>query len=227
MGEVILCIDDEENLLDLLELNLSAALSKRGFEVIGCLNTATAWRFIQKERVALILLDKNLITEDGLHFAKSLKDSGYDIPLIFLSALTLSTDKVSALYYADDYIVKPFDFEEVIARILAVLRRYNKNIFQKVIKYKEITLNTSTKELCVDNLEIILSPLETRIMSCFMQNGGQILTRSFLLNAAWGDEKDYHENSVNVAIKRLRKKIERETSDIKIRSIRGEGYKLC
>ncbi|STQ86583.1 response regulator transcription factor [Helicobacter muridarum] len=227
MGGVILCIDDDKDLLDLLELNLNATLGQSGFETVGCLNTQIAWRFIEKECIAFILMDKNLAADDGLQFAKQLKDSGYDIPIIFLSALSTPFDKISALEYADDYITKPFDFDEVIARIFAVLRRYSKNINQKVIKYKGIALNKHTKELCIDNLEITLSPLEARIMFYFIKNGGQILTRSFLLNKAWGDEKKYHENSVNVAIKRLRKKIEKETNVIKIKSIRGRGYKLC
>ncbi len=84
-----------------------------------------------------------------------------------------------------------------------------------------------TKELSIEDINIQLSPLETRIMQCFMQHVGKALSRDFLLEHAWGNKDGYHENSVNVGIKRLRKKIEKETKEVKIKSIRNEGYKLC
>ncbi len=227
MNEVILCIDDEEDLIDLMEINLNAALNNNGYEVIGCLNTEMAKRFIKKENIALILLDRNLITEDGLDFIKDIKNLGYDIPFIIVSALSLPTERVKGLSYADDYISKPFNFEELVARIQAVLRRYKKDFTKNVLKYKNITLEIEAKELSVEEIVIQLSPLETRIMKCFMQNVGKSLSREFLLKNAWDNKGNYHDNSVNVGIKRLRKKIEKETKDIKIKSIRNEGYKLC
>ena len=131
------------------------------------------------------------------------------------------------LHYADDYITKPFNFEELVARIQAVLRRYKKDMIRNIIKYKNITLEVSTKELSLENINIQLSSLETRIMQCFMQNAGKALSREFLLKNAWRETEKYQENSVNVAIKRLRKKIEKEIKDITIITVRIEGYKLC
>ena len=84
MNEVILCIDDEEDLLDLIEMNLNIALNTSGYEIVGCLNTTMAKRFLQKEHISLILIDRNLIAEDGIEFIKEIKDSGYDIPIITL-----------------------------------------------------------------------------------------------------------------------------------------------
>lgn len=227
MNEVILCIDDEEDLLDLIELNLNAALNASGYEVVGCLNTDMAKRFLKKEHVALILVDRNLVAEDGLDFIKEVKDLGYDIPFIVVSALSLPMERVKGLHYADDYVTKPFNFDELVARIQAVLRRYKKDSVRSVLKYKNITLEVDTKELSIEDINIQLSPLETRIMQCFMQHVGKALSRDFLLEHAWGNKDGYHENSVNVGIKRLRKKIEKETKEVKIKSIRNEGYKLC
>lgn len=227
MNEVILCIDDEEDLLELIELNLNLALNPNGYEVIGCLNTKMAKRFLAKEHIALLLVDRNLIVEDGLEFIKEIKTLGYEIPIIIVSALSSPTDRVKGLNYADDYITKPFNFEELVARIHAVLRRYNKNATKEIITYKNITLQTNTKELYANDINIELSPLETRIMQCFMQNAGKILSRKFLLKNAWEKGEKYQDNSVNVAIKRLRKKLEKEKSEIKIKSVRNEGYKLC
>ena len=227
MNEVILCIDDEEDLLDLIEMNLNIALNTSGYEIVGCLNTTMAKRFLQKEHISLILIDRNLIAEDGIEFIKEIKDSGYDIPIIIISALSLPTDRVFGLHYADDYITKPFNFEELVARIQAVLRRYKKDMIRNIIKYKNITLEVSTKELSLENINIQLSSLETRIMQCFMQNAGKASSREFLLKNAWRETEKYQENSVNVAIKRLRKKIEKEIKDITIKTVRNEGYKLC
>lgn len=227
MNEVILCIDDESDLLELIELNLNTALNNSGYEVIGCLNTTMAKRFLKKEHIALILVDRNLVIEDGLDFIKEIKDLGYDIPFIIISAMSLPMDRVKGLHYADDYITKPFNFDELVARIQAVLRRYKKDEAKTILKYKNIALEVNTKELSIENINIQLSPLETRIMQCFIQNAGKALSRDFLLRHAWGNKDSYNENSVNVGIKRLRKKIEKETKEVKIKSVRNEGYKLC
>lgn len=227
MNEIILCIDDEEDLLELIELNLNSALNASGYEVIGCLNTDMAKRFLQKEHVSLILVDRNLVGEDGLDFIKELKNSGYNIPVIIVSARNLPADRVRGLHYADDYVTKPFNFEELVARIQAVLRRYKKDSNKSVIKYKNISLEINNKELSIEDVNIQLSPLETRIIQCFMENAGKALSRDFLLEHAWDKKSSHQENSVNVAIKRLRKKIEKESKEITIKSIRNEGYKLC
>ncbi|RDU67102.1 DNA-binding response regulator [Helicobacter didelphidarum] len=227
MNEIILCIDDEEDILDLIELNLNNAFNANGYEVIGCLNADMARRFLQKEHIALILVDRNLVGEDGLDFIKEIKESGYDVPVIIVSALSLFADRVKGLHYADDYVTKPFNFEELIARIQAVLRRYKKDVTRNIIKYKNISLEISNKELFIENVNIQLSPLETRIMQCFMENAGKTLSRDFFLKNVWDKKTNHQENSVNVAIKRLRKKIEKENKEIKIKSVRNEGYKLC
>ena len=224
MAGTILCIDGEEGLLGDLESRLGVPLSRYGFEVIGCLDTSMAWRFIRKEAVALVLLARKLANEDSLHFARRLQDSGYEIPLIFFSNEAITDDIVLGLRYSDDYMAAPLHIDEVIARILAVLRRYKRELASEVVRYKELALNTRTKELSIESLEIPLSPLESRLMQCFMQNGGKILTRDFLLKHVWESQTPCNENSVNVAIRRLRKKVDR---GIEIVAIRGEGYKLC
>ena len=228
MNEVILCLDDEEDLLELLEIQLNNALSGRGYEVVTCLNTDMARRFVEKEHVALIIADRRLLAgEDGLEFIREIQNRGYNIPTIVLSALGSVHEKAQGLEYADDYIAKPHDQEELIARVNALLRRYNQiNQRRDVIKYKNITLETNNRALIIDSTNIQLSPLETRIIVCFLENANKILSRDFLIANAW-ERKIQQENSVNVAIKRLRKKIEKKSKDFTIISIRNEGYRLC
>lgn len=228
MKDIILCIDDEEDLLELIEFNLSNAFKDENYEVIGCLNAKMARRFLENENIALILIDRNLVTDDGLNFIKEVKGLGYDIPTIFLSALGLPKDRVRGLEVADDYITKPFDLDELIARIRAVLRRYRKSDYDtQVLKYKSMSLDIRAREISIDDIVIDLSPLETRIMQCFLQNASMVLGRDFLIENAWENKLSYQENSVNVAVKRLRKKIEEKGATISIKSVRGEGYKLC
>lgn len=214
-----MCIDDEEDLLSLLEFNLSNAFFD--YEIIGCLNTKIARRFIENENIALMLMDRNLLIEDGINFIKDIKYLGYDIPVIFLSALNLPQDLIKGLSVGDDYITKPFNIEELIARIKAVLRRYIKND-SEILSYKNISLNIKQKVLSINNKLINLSSLEVRLMMCFIKNSRNVLSREFLIEHAW--EEGSQEGGVNVAIKRLRKKLQ---DDNIIKSIRGEGYKLC
>ncbi|PAF45415.1 response regulator transcription factor [Helicobacter sp. 11S02629-2] len=219
--DLILCVDDELDLLELLEYNLERA----GFQVAVTLDTKMAMKFIENEKVALIIMDRNLKNENGLNFILELKRLGYMIPTIFLSALSLPLDKVDGLKVADDYIAKPFDMDELLARIKAVLRRYSTPA-SELLKYKDLTLNLSTRELSSPKVSLDLSALECNLIACFFQNKNLILTRELLLEKVWGN-RDYQENSVNVAIKRLRSKLKDKGIDLKIKSIRSEGYKLC
>ncbi|PAF51388.1 DNA-binding response regulator [Helicobacter sp. 13S00401-1] len=219
--DLILCVDDELDLLELLEYNLK----KAGFQVAICLDTKMAMKFIENEKVALIIMDRNLKNENGLSFILELKHLGYMIPSIFLSALSLPMEKVDGLKVADDYIAKPFDMDELIARIHAVLRRYATPT-SELIKYKDLTLNLTSRELSSKQASLDLSILECSLIACFLQNKNMILSREYLLEMVWGNS-NYQENSVNVAIKRLRAKLKAKHIDLNIKSIRSEGYKLC
>lgn len=225
MKDIILCVDDEIDLLELLEFNLKEEFNPWGYEVICCLNTKIAREFLQSEDVALIIMDRNLKGEDGLEFIKEIKALGYGVAVIFLSALNMSYDMVKGLALADDYVAKPFSFEVLNARIKAVLRRY-KIEESEILRYKNLELHTKNKELIIESECIDLTSLEVKLLSCFLKNQNQVLSREYLMQYVW-DISNGNENIVNVAIKRLRKKVEKKDRHLSIKSIRSLGYKLC
>lgn len=231
MKDLILAIEDEEDLLELLEYRLN----NEGFEVIGCLNTKSARKILLEENISLMLVDRNLCGEEGSDFIKKIRKEGYSTPVIYLSAKDSQEDKMLGFERGgDDYITKPFVFDELIARIKAVLRRY-KGENEEVLKYKNLTLHFKTHLLSIENIEngevekSELTSLEMKMLVVFIKNAGRVLSREHLLEEIWQNEGEIQ--SVNVAIKRLRKKLDKNElhSSVKshycsIRAVRGEGY---
>ncbi|BAF70859.1 response regulator transcription factor [Nitratiruptor sp. SB155-2] len=220
MKPKIVIIEDERDLLELLEYKLS-----KEFEVEGFLSTKKVREFLDEEDVDLLIVDRNLPTEEGSEFVASLRKEGNDIPVIFLTAKDQEKDvEEGFIRGADDYITKPFNFNELILRIKAVLRRYKPQL-QDHIEYKDIVMIPSSNEVFVDGNPIHLTKLEFRLLMEFVANAGRVLSRDHLLENVWGDMKQ--ERSVNVAIKRLKEKIDPNKEKNYIESVRGVGYKLC
>lgn len=222
MKDLIVVIDDEADLLELLEMRLSAV----GFEVIGCLNTQMASAILAEEKVALMIVDRNLIGEEGSKFVKKLRKNGNDMPIIFLSALAEKEDIMQGFARGgDDYITKPFDFDLLVAKINALLwRNKNKSVN---LAYKNLILNVDSRILRIDEKDgektIFLTQLESNILQCFLRNPNKVLSQEFLLERIW--ENHSQEKSVNVAIKRLRQKLSSDKNKY-IKNIRLLGYML-
>ncbi|PAF42047.1 response regulator transcription factor [Helicobacter sp. 11S03491-1] len=222
MKDLILIIEDEEDLLELLEYRLET----EGFEVIGCLGSKSAKNILLEENVSLMIVDRNLYGEEGSEFVKKIRKEGYSMPVIFLSAKDTQEDKIKGLERGgDDYITKPFDFGELIARIHAVLRRYKGFNEEKIWKYKKITLYPKTHLVSIQGSKeekIVLTPLEVKMLLTFFKNIGLVLSREYLLEEIWNNQGE--PKSVNVAIKRLRKKLNPKDEEKYIKAVRAEGY---
>ncbi|RAX51930.1 hypothetical protein CCY99_08240 [Helicobacter sp. 16-1353] len=224
MKDLILIIDDEIDLLDLLEIRLSNA----GFDVIGCLNTKNAEKILEEESVSLMIVDRNLeyengIREEGSKFVKKIRKNGVNIPIIFLSALNSKEDQMKGFERGgDDYITKPFDFDLLLAKINALLRR-QKGSENKNYIYKNLHLDINTRILNIDDKNIFLTPLEAKILHIFFLNPRKVLTKDFLLESIWDNQNQI--KSINVAIKRLRQKLNDDKNKY-IKNIRSEGYML-
>lgn len=232
MKNLLLVIEDEEDLLELLEYRLG----NEGFEVIGCLNTKSAKKILLEENISLMLVDRNLCGEEGSDFVKKIRKEGYNTPVIYLSAKDSQEDKMLGFERGgDDYITKPFVFDELIARIKAVLRRYKGANEEEVLKYKNLTLYFKKHLLSIENIqnneteESQLTSLEMKMLAVFIKNAGRVLSREYLLEEIWQNEGEIQ--SVNVAIKRLRKKLDKNSNDsflkkyhCDIKAVRGEGY---
>jgi DNA-binding response OmpR family regulator len=222
MKNTILIVEDEEDILDLLEYTLSSD----GHECICCVDTLHVKKILDEESIDLILMDRNLPSGEGSIFIKELRKNGYNTPVIYLSAKDSSQNILEGFDRgADDYITKPFDTLELKARVKALLKRVKKN--DDVIKYKDITYHSMNKVFLIDGIEKNLTSLEKKLLLEFIKNPNILLSRDTLLEKVWPESFDKQTKTVNVAIKRLKYKIDPNADKNYIKSIRGEGYMLC
>lgn len=218
----ILIVEDEEDLLDLLEYTLS----KEGYEIIGCLDSTNVKSILNEEKIDLILMDRNLPSLEGSVFIQQIRDIGYNQPVIYVSAKDSSDDIIEGFNRgADDYITKPFNIEELKARVKAVIKRSTKE--EDILKYKDILYNSQNKKVFIDNRYIKLTHLEHDLLLEFLKNKDILLSRETLLVNVWPDGLNKKIKTVNVAIKRLKEKIDPSGEKGYIKSVRGEGYILC
>jgi DNA-binding response OmpR family regulator len=222
-NNLILIVEDEEDILELLEYTLQ----KEGFETIGFLNIdATLQKVLEEEDISLILMDRNLPGKEGSSFIKDIKAQGYNTPVIYVTAKDKDEDILDGFQaHADDYITKPFNLKELTARVKAVIKRTSKEI--DILKIKDITYTSSNKKFYIEDKEIELTHLEHDLFLEFIKNKDILLTREHLLENVWEDSLDKKVKTVNVAIKRLKAKIDPHAIKEYIKSIRGEGYIFC
>ena len=224
MSANIVIVEDEEDLLELLEYNLT----KEGFETIGFLNTKTVAQILDEEEIDLLIMDRNLPGIEGSEFVSRLREEGIDTPVIFLSAKDKDEDiEEGFMRGGDDYITKPFNMKELILRVKSVLKRTSKKVNEGKLSYRDIFLDKSTRELSVDGKVIEVTKLEFDLLSEFILNKNSVLDRDYLLENVWGDSENYQYKTVNVAINRLKEKIDPDKNKEYIQTVRGVGYKLC
>lgn len=222
-NKLILIVEDEEDILELLEYTLQ----KEGYETIGFLNIDKNVRnVLNEEQIDLIIMDRNLPGIEGTSFINEIKQQGFTNPVIYVTAKDRDEDIIEGFdSHADDYITKPFNLKELCARVKAVIKRSSKDI--DVLKVKDIVYKSSNKKFYIDENEIELTHLEHDLLLEFIKNKDILMTREHLLNSVWQDSFEKKEKTVNVAIKRLKAKIDPEGEKDYIRSIRGEGYIFC
>ncbi len=220
----IVVIEDEEDILELIEYHLSS----EGYEVTGFLSTENVEQFLEEETPSLMIVDRNLPGMEGSEFVTYLRDIGYAIPVIFLTA----KDKGSELEEgfdagADDYITKPFRPVELKLRVKALLKRYGVLSRQKRLKYKQLTIDLEEKKCFSDESPVSLTPLEFKLIKTFIENVDKPLTRDFLRDEVWGSEGEgVNDNAVNVAINRLKNKIDPKNEHNYVSPVWGVGYKF-
>ena len=223
MSAHIVLIEDEEDLLELCEYHLL----KEGYRVMGFLSTKLVQAFLLEEEVDLLIVDRNLPSVEGSEFVQSLRDMGYQMPVIFVSAKDADSEiEEGFLRGGDDYLTKPFNMKELLLRVKSLLRRTQKSDAGKLL-YKDIMMDLDKRRVYVGEKEVSLSKLEFDLLHYFIQNRHIVLNRDQLLEAVWRDEEFKQEKTVNVTINRLRKKIDPDKNKAYIEPIRGIGYKLC
>ncbi len=223
MNALIVLIEDEEDLLELMEYRLQ----KDGYETEGFLSTKNVEAFLTQEDVDLLIVDRNLPSVEGSDFVKMLRDKGFNIPVIFVSAKSEDSNiEEGFLKGGDDYITKPFNINELSFRVKALLKR-TKKVDDGKLLYRDILLDLDKRAVFIQNCEVTLTKLEFELLACFIRNRNSVLDRDFLLEHVWNDETFLQEKTVNVTINRLKKKIDPKKEKEYIKSIRGVGYQFC
>lgn len=207
---------------------LCYSLENEGYSVTHASGVKQAIDIISKEKFSLYIFDLTLPDGSGYDVCKEIKKQG-DLPVIFLTAYDDEVNVVMGFEFgADDYISKPFRLKELLVRIKSVLRRYNNETADGVIKFKDLTVNTNEAKVYKDGNEIILTAMEYRLLLILLNNRGKVLSRTQLLENIWDVDGDFVEdNTLTVYIKRLRDKIEEEPNrPLIIKTVRGLGYMI-
>lgn len=220
----ILCIDDEAAILRLL----AAVLARGGHEAVPAADARTAWSLIGGSAVDAVLLDLGLPDRDGLELLAAIRGIT-DTPVIVVSARADVQEKVAALDLgAADYVTKPFDGDELLARIRAALRKTGQGTrTDSSVVCGPITIDLARHEVAVDGSPVALTPKEFALLTKLAQAGGRILTHAALLEAVWGKAHREDVEYLRVAVRSLRLKIEADPSQPRlIRNEPGIGYRI-
>lgn len=222
MKKRVLIVEDEEKIARVLELEL-------GFEGYDTVKVYSGYDALEKYREGnwdLILLDVMLPEMTGIELLRRIRSDDSETPVILLTAKDSVEDKVSGLDLgANDYITKPFQIEELLARVRAVLRT-KKTDDAPVLKAGDLILNEQTREVTRGEFEIDLTPREFDLLVYMLKNMRQVLNREQILNAVWGYDYYGDTNVVDVYIRYIRKKIDLEGHTSLIHTVRGVGYVL-
>ena len=221
----IMVVDDDQNINELLRLYLE----KEGFAVIQAFDGREAVRKFEEASPDLTLLDIMLPGIDGWQVCREVRKKS-DRPIIMITAKGETFDKVLGLELgADDYVVKPFDAKEVVARVKAVLRRYTASGEEdgvKEVRYDKLVVILSNYELKIDGNTVDTPPKELELLYHLASNPNRVFTRDQLLDEVWGFEYYGDSRTVDVHVKRLREKLEGVSDQWSLKTVWGVGYKF-
>ena len=226
-GQTVLIVDDEANICELIRLYVE----KEGYNAVIANDGEQAIDRFKNARPDIILLDIMLPLKDGWQVCREIR-SVSSIPIIMLTAKGETFDKVLGLELgADDYIVKPFEPKELLARIKAVLRRSDiksaaESAAEKEICFDGLRINQSTYEVYLDDEKVEMPPKEFELLYFLAKNTNKVFTRDQLLDEIWGYEFFGDSRTVDVHIKRIREKIEGENRSWHLKTVWGVGYKF-
>lgn len=219
----ILVADDERSLADVI----TKRLKKEGYAVDTVYDGSSALDYLEATAYDLAILDVMMPGMDGFEALRRYRSGGGDAPVIFLTAKDALSDRIQGLDEgADDYLVKPFSFDELLARIRSVLRRAGGNKRSNILSVDDLVLDLSTGIVKRGERIIELSAKEYALLKYMMSNEGIILSREMLLNHVWDYSYEGQSNMVDVYIRYLRKKIDAESERSLIHTYRGRGYMI-
>ena len=219
---ILLAEDDR-----MLNRALCYQLENLDFQVDSCLDGEDALFYGEQNIYDVILLDRMLPGMEGTEILTALRAKGISTPIIMITALGTLSDKVKGLDLgADDYLVKPFAFEELLARIHSIMRRPGKWGDLNLLKLGDIAFDPECGRLTKGAKECTLSGRESALLEVFLRNPGQVLPRNLLLSRVWGMESDVEEGNLDNYIHFLRRRLKSVESTLALKTIRGIGYQL-
>ena len=225
MSGKIFIIEDEPSIIQLVQHNLE----KEGFIVSSSINGNNGLKELKKFEPNLLLLDWMLPDLSGIEICKNIrKDMKLkSLPIIMLTAKGEEEDKIKGLDSGvDDYLTKPFSFNELLARIKAVLRRSDPKIVSDYIEFDDLKLNRNERRVLRSDIEITLGPTEFRLLEFFLLNPKRVYSRDQILENVWPNNINVESRTIDVHIRRLRKSVNLKNKKELIRTVRSAGYSL-
>jgi DNA-binding response OmpR family regulator len=220
----ILVVEDEHRIAQ----SIKQGLEQETYAVDVCYDGQEGLDFATSEDYDIIVLDRMLPSVDGVEICKKLRTEGIHTPVLMLTAKGQVEDRVEGLDAgADDYLVKPFAFEELLARLRALKRRPKKKV-EDILRLEDLSLNTQTYEVKRKDRTIKLSQKEFALLEYLLRNAEKTLTKEQIISHVWNYDADILPNTLEAFIKQLRNKVDREfsTSQQLIKTVRGFGYKI-
>jgi DNA-binding response OmpR family regulator len=222
-AKTILLIEDRREVLDVL----GRTLSSNGFSVLTAMDGDSGLRLALDQRPDLVILDIGLPKLSGLHVAKELRMRAFTAPILMLTALDTVPDKVSGLEAgADDYLAKPFDYDELLARVRALLRRSVREPDATLIRVGDLSVDLVTRDVTRSGRPVSLTQKEYGLLEYLVRHAGTPVTREQISEQVWRQPFDANTNIVDVYINYLRKKLDIEDLPPLVHTVRGVGYVL-
>ncbi len=219
----ILIVEDESALVELLRYNLEAA----GYAVRSAMTGSAAEEALTEERFDLVVLDWMLPEISGIELCRRIRQrpETRNLPVLMLTARGEEADRIRGLSTgADDYVVKPFSINEVLARVKALLRRAAPDLVADLLSFADVELDRAAHRVKRGERDLRLGPTEFKLILYMMENRGRVLTRQQLIDGVWGRDGEIDERTVDVHIGRLRKALVHGDEGDPIRTVRGGGY---
>ena len=222
----LLLVEDDPNLGGLLQ----EYLTDKGYPTDLATDGQQGWQMFVDGDYDLCIFDVMMPRKDGFSLAKEVRMSGRDVPIVFLTAKSMKEDTIQGFRMgADDYITKPFDRDELLLRIEAILRRYQRQTMQEAeqstFQVGSYTFDYDHQQLSRDGQTVRLTSKESELLKLFCRNLNQPVSRSYALKMIWGDDTYFNARSMDVYVTKLRKHL-RDDPSIQIMNLHGEGFKL-
>lgn len=222
----LLLVEDDANLGELLQ----EYLTDKGYLTTLATDGQAGWQAFVDGTFDLCIFDVMMPRKDGFSLAKEVRMSGRDVPIVFLTAKAMKEDTIQGFRVGgDDYITKPFDRDELLLRIDAILRRYRRQTVQEagqsVFSVGSYAFDYDRQQLSRAGKEVHLTSKESELLKLFCQNINQPVSRSFALKVIWGDDSYFNARSMDVYVTKLRKHL-RDDDAVQLVNLHGEGFKL-